>query len=546
MITEQDIQRAFFAHLQEFYKYRYDYLPGSFVTQRDAIAQDGILADGVVRFTKSDGSTFLGTFEATSLDRVEEVKFQRNAVYFIWDCIAFASLASAAILLYYYHYRLEVLSRLGLAGIFGFLFLALLFTFSLWYFGMGAWRKYRYIYAIEQFKRFYADEQWVVLGQDVFPHSQDPYLQELRRQCTYQGFGLATVDEQGAVRVLVTPSRLGVYGKDRTDANWITGSTAYAELRNTWRKLPEHAGPFTALRNTVTRPINFLIFKPLQSLIKRMSGVQETEFSRFMRSFTYQKAATFLGLLLLGLFMRQAIVKQRLMSDREVDTRISFNARTKNKNYYNPEDEPGYLERDALPITYGKGVPKQYPQLRIEQPVNTKKGITPSANARPTIPSPADGIETDGVAPPVQEIDLTALRAETEEKAVPAIKSPKTYSETGIKTPEKTTTAKGVKPAKPTNDWCSRVSGTTGWLVQDNYFATSEGAELRIKELRKAKINAFSIKATCFDQEKHGYYVFLKDFFTKEESAIKYLQTVVTELKKAKLNTGRTIVRTVK
>jgi cell division septation protein DedD len=543
MITEQDIQQAFFAHLKEFYRYRYEYIPGSFMTQQNALATGGIIADGMVQFTKPDGSTFLGTFEATSFDRASEVKFQRNALYFLWDCIAFASVSSAAIILYYYTYQSQELGRLGIAGIVGFILIALLFTFSLWYFTMGSWRKYRYIYAIEQFRQYFADEQWVVLGDDVFAHSEDPYMNELRLQCTYRGFGLATVNDQGAVRVLSTPSRLGIYGTDRADAHWLTGSTAYVQLRSSWEKLPVHAGPLTTLWNAIIRPINFLIFKPLQHFLKRISGVQDSEFTRFMRSFVYQKAATGFGLVLLTVFCVQAIKQERLKSDAEIDTRASFFQRTNQKGYSNPEDEAGYLDKNPLPITYGKGVTKQYPELKIEQQ-GRAASVSPSTNARSTTSSPTNGIESDA---PVQEIDLTSLRKQEEAETAPKIESPKPIEPAMAST----TTAKGVKPsnaattkAKP--DACSNLSGKTGWLVQDNYFASAEGADLRMKELKNAKFDCFTVKATCVNSDKAGYYVFLKDLFASEEQAIQYLQTVVPKLKKAKMDTGRTIIKAIK
>ena len=53
--------------------------------------------------------------------------------------------------------------------------------------------RYRYIYAVEQFKKYHADEQWVAIGEDVFENPNDKYLKELKKQCVYNGFGLISM-----------------------------------------------------------------------------------------------------------------------------------------------------------------------------------------------------------------------------------------------------------------------------------------------------------------------------------------------------------------
>jgi len=76
--------------------------------------------------------------------------------------------------------------------------------------------KYRYIYAIEQFKRYHADEQWVAIGADVFESPADPYFIELRDQCVYNGFGLIIVNLDLEPQLLITPSRQELFGKQRS------------------------------------------------------------------------------------------------------------------------------------------------------------------------------------------------------------------------------------------------------------------------------------------------------------------------------------------
>ena len=536
MITEQDIQKAFTAHLREFYKYRYEYEPGTWAEANDALAQGGIIADGMVSFDKPDGSKFVSTFEATSLDKSGEVKFKQNAIYFLWDCFAFASLVTGAVLGYMYLFQFLNLSRLGLAGMIGLIFTMFLFAFSVWYFGMSSWRKYRYIYAIEQFKQYFADEQWIVLGYDVFPNPEDPYLKELRSQCTFSGFGLAVVDYSNGVRIVSTPSRLGIYGQDRADANWLTGTTAYAQMRQQLQRLPEAPGPVKQLWNFIVRPIQYLFIKPLTNLIWRIAGgnhlADASEFNRFMRSFSYQKGLSLLGMAATALLFFNTVQTEGFHSDAEYDVFSKFQER-RPKDYVNPEDQAGYVTAEHLPITYGKptGVPKQYSGDKV---VNT---TTKSANTN------HDGIETDDK---VQEIDLTSLREDedTAKAKAPSISNPVKYSETAD---AGSLASKGVKTtpsaSSSTWDWCKALAGKSGYFVQDNYFLAAEGADLRVKALRAKGFTCFTVKANCLGFDKKGTYVFLKELFLSENAAAEYLRKAIADLKKKDMDTGRTIVR---
>jgi hypothetical protein len=81
--------------------------------------------------------------------------------------------------------------------------------------------RYRYIYAIEQFKQYHADEQWIAIGNDIFSSSSDPHFIELRTQCVKYGFGLVTVDHDDHVNLLITPAREEVFGRKRRDLKFI-------------------------------------------------------------------------------------------------------------------------------------------------------------------------------------------------------------------------------------------------------------------------------------------------------------------------------------
>ncbi len=76
--------------------------------------------------------------------------------------------------------------------------------------------RYRYIYAIEQFKQFHADEQWVAFAVNTFSGTDldrretrrgRHYLRELKKQCIRYGIGLLEVEDRQTARIIYSPSR---------------------------------------------------------------------------------------------------------------------------------------------------------------------------------------------------------------------------------------------------------------------------------------------------------------------------------------------------
>ncbi len=120
MLTEDDIKRKFLPFLKEFYKYRYEYRPESLHTELDNVSAGGLVADGMVSFRKEDGSAFVCTYEATSADKAEEVKFTLNVSYFTWDCLAFAAVVAAVCYIATYASRFAWLKNLQWTGNTGF------------------------------------------------------------------------------------------------------------------------------------------------------------------------------------------------------------------------------------------------------------------------------------------------------------------------------------------------------------------------------------------------------------------------------------------
>ena len=92
--------------------------------------------------------------------------------------------------------------------------------------------RYRYIYAVEQFKKYFADEQWIAFGEDVFPNQDDKYFKELKRQCLLLGIGLIIVNRNLSCRFVATPSIKNVTMKKRATIRFSRAGTQGVERRD--------------------------------------------------------------------------------------------------------------------------------------------------------------------------------------------------------------------------------------------------------------------------------------------------------------------------
>ncbi len=181
----------------------------------DMIHPSGVVVDGYLTFLKENGKPFVATFEATSAVSAAEVRFRLQQRQLVWDAIAAGSILATALMVVFWMSNLWDLTRVG------WLF-SLVLPIVLAFLGVIAYQmlfrtseRYRYIYAIEQFKQYHADEQWVALGKDVFDNTTEADFAELRDQCVKNGFGLVTVDGDEHVNLLITPAREEIFGKKR-------------------------------------------------------------------------------------------------------------------------------------------------------------------------------------------------------------------------------------------------------------------------------------------------------------------------------------------
>lgn len=509
-MTEDYVKQRFVPFLKNFYKHRYEPPSDSFQVKYDNVSESGLVADIVMTFKKDDESSFVCACEATSREKAEEVKFTLNLVYFLWDAAAFGAFFSAIIYAFFYETRLPWLLDLHLAGNLGLIIGSFTIGFFGWYFTMQRWRKYRYIFAIEQFRRYQADEQWVALADDVFPAPSDPYLTELKNQCIFNGFGLALVPEDGDVRVLNAPTRLSGFGQDRKMVQWLTRSEWYLKMSamtNAGNLRPPDI--VQTYWKKVKRSAEYLLVDPFKkyvwSILSKPFGQSVSVYGRFMNGQVVQKWVFVISTLALVPMCAD------VLTHKEMDTADL----EKLQNWHggaNPEDQPGYL-LDGPPIPYGgkpTGVPKQYP-------VSTKE---PDEEIQTIDLSGSDDDE-------VQTIDLSG-----DEK--PVTKKP---AANATKPAPKPKTA--VKPKDP----CTLLSGKKGWVLQDNAFGSADYANSRVAALKAKGVTAQTTARSCFSGGGSGYIVWVGSIHATEAAAKKAAADLEKSLLQKGLRKGKLLIR---
>ena len=218
-LTENIIKRIALSYLKVYYKHRPRI--GETIGQLDLQTQSGIVSDGQLSFVTEEGKNFIAAFEATAYDTRNEVYFQKQNRLLAWDAAAFAAICSMVIIGLFHRYNFLTISQIGVF-LTCFSLLLSLFLFALLYrFLFGRLGRYRYIYAVEQFKKFHADEQWIVVESSVFSGPADPNFLELRKQCILNGFGLLEILSDQQPRLLITPSREVVFEKKRRIAQFF-------------------------------------------------------------------------------------------------------------------------------------------------------------------------------------------------------------------------------------------------------------------------------------------------------------------------------------
>lgn len=274
-IHEDDIKKIALGFLRGYYKHRPR--SGEMRTETNMRGEGGIIVDSYLSFLNEEGETFIATAEATSVDTREEVKYSVQYRLLFWDSVVFGMLLGFIYVII--SYFIPALSMPGLSPTLR----VMTITFTvigltiLYHSGLRPLRRYRYIYAIAQFKKYHADEQWVALAKAVFPLlDENSYYRELKRQCTRFGFGLILVDNQLQPRLVLSPSREEQFDRQRADLR-LLNVQKYLRLEELGRK----------------------DWKILQWWNKWTNPYREHDYFRFKSGFKHQAALIGLGVVLI-------------------------------------------------------------------------------------------------------------------------------------------------------------------------------------------------------------------------------------------------------
>lgn len=266
--SENNIKKSALRFLKLYYKHR----PrnGKTETRVDQSTQNGIIADGLLTFPQEDKMPFVASVEATSFDSRDEVKYKMQYQLLNWDAFMWGCFIVAITVLVGHYFHLFAFQRghIELTSILSVMFLIVFLGYRQ-FFSRRA--KYRYIYALEQFRQYHVDEQWVAIGDNVFYGVDDPSFEELKVQCVKNGFGLLSVDKDLDTHLVISASREETFGRGRKvldfmGADSLVDSSTFQRARGFWGFLKSKIG-LTSSDESVLRYRRSLIQPILASIL---------------------------------------------------------------------------------------------------------------------------------------------------------------------------------------------------------------------------------------------------------------------------------------
>jgi hypothetical protein len=453
--TEETVKQATLAFLKTYYKYRPR--AGETVVNYDLMTEKGHIVDGHLTFPKPDGTPFVATFEATSADKAYEVVFTRQQKQLNWDAFACASLLTMAWLLVIWYSERWTLDASGWFQTIAMIALSLFVLSMGFIFVFRRLPRYRRIYAIEQFKQYFADEQWISISHDVFQNAQDIELLELKQQCVRNGFGLIRVDAEENLEMLITPAREEVFEHRR-------GVFSFLNQADNPDKIPAKS------KNTMAAKVGKALSNPIRFFRKVTERFNDKPYST-------QMAVSFTSCMVLtGLLYTESQKKSviNLDGNRRYSDSLQQAARTMNgesKEYVTyPEFEKG--------VSNGKAT-QSYRDGEVSHPIQTQPQATDN------------GLQSKGAAP-ATELSGDAIGLYV-------------YS-----------MADKVFNAYP----CGRVEVTGDqFIVQEGIYPNFASAKARIETLMKQNMFANCISLGCTNAVERGYAVYFDLMFNDRENA---------------------------
>ncbi len=483
-LTEDNIKIAALKFLKAYYKFRNR--AGKTEASYDMQTDKGIIADGHLRFQKEDNSYFLATFEASSLDKIEEVQFKLLTNVLFWDSLAAGSLIAAFLFSFGYYNGQFTVNQLGVIGMISSLVVIIVLVALLYFIFCRGFRKYRYIYAAEQFKQYKADDQWIALGENVFPFSDDPYFQELKKQCIYNGFGLMIIDRELDAHLLITPSRNEMFAGKRQELNF---SNADGEVANA----------------SETKKKSWRALLPKFQLPK--FGMGSADLSRYQSSTMLQVILFTISLALIsGIFYKEVTdTELRYVNEKQYEEHLKKRAAQAKKE---PLDI-GKLEGDeVLPF-------EEIPDSYIDEAFKNKHNIRQFAEEVPETLADAYTGAKGGIAEIfVPKSGKSPVFIASDNEAAAVFDCERIYNFTGRK-----------------------------YIIQAAEYSSFNNARQKMRTLKSDGFAANCLWLGCFSGKKDRYVVFVDLLQNDEAEARSLFRKITTKMKRSKIKTDNLKIR---
>lgn len=485
-LTEDDVKRAALRFLKSYYKYRPSLLArplegGGYIEARLGVhTDDGIIADGYLSYLNAEGETFVATFEATSYLTRDELRYRYQAWMLFWDALAVAAAVTAMAFGYVFITKLYSIRDLGLwlniAGLTG----AMLVVGLSYRLLFRRLHRYRYIYAIEQFKQYHADEQWIAVAEDVFEGSRKAkrHLKELKQQCVRNGFGLIFVSKDMQSKLAITPARRELFDNRRAIAQFITQNELTERLR----------------KNRYAKKIRTEIQKKVPQLIPEQ--LRSIRLLRYQRSYLYQ-----IIICCIALAIVTAIFIEEWRRDDIIIYKDGEYAKIVEKLDLGPPEESEYVVTDPSDVLHLQ------PFIDVQGSYLNNPNITllqtPDDRYQPYLPPPNQFIRVDTLQNAGDGLFVTSRGEVTSQYSCAEVRA---------------------------------IKGTN-YIIQDSFHPTLEAAVERINELGFYGFSSNVLWLRCFRNTNTNdrYLVFLDFLYPDRQTALIKLNQYQSWLKDAGL-----------
>ncbi|MEM9887881.1 MAG: hypothetical protein AAF849_18445 [Bacteroidota bacterium] len=514
-LSEDTIKEAAISCLQSHYGFRPslmgDDLQKSVLrnSELDVKLDDDIIIDGYISYKQRNGEEFTAALEASSHAKKEEVLYKIQKTLLRWDSFAiFLPLCSLLFAFFYFRNDYYLISTIGIIFLLCYVLISL-FLSSLYQWGcmnlFEAIDRYHYIYAVEQFKRYHADEQWIAIGEDVFLEegaAEDEYIEgslspefvELKDQCVKNGFGLIEIKEDLRPIILATPSREVVL-KNRK--RFSINDFAKKRVKNIIEKAPFKQQMKSGYKKTKS--------KVAERLPINIKNIRQST-NRFQRTYYVQMGICVMSLVVVAALYWNSSLEKPYETTPDIDAyRAALDERTYGQQLKELEVEDSL---DQLHIQAFQDVNYDYLETPADQPSYELKKKKKSTNRY---------VDVDDFEPIVARVDTPTLPERPVDTLVISPQTAFYFTSQGIVIDSFT---------------CNAILeyNQEKYLVQESIHPTKKRAFQQMVNLAQKGINANIFHTYCIDSVRDSFVLFLDPPFDSLNVAIIQARLSVQQL----------------